>query len=60
MKLLPRYGDLDVAECGAMYLDEAATQLHCIMCLKDYKVKRGKCRTPDCKGTVIETMLTIT
>jgi hypothetical protein len=48
-----RLADLDVAECGTAYLDGTGMQLHCIMCLKDYKVKRGKCRQPDCKGTVI-------
>jgi hypothetical protein len=48
-----KFADLDVSGCGTTFLDETGTHLHCIMCLKDYKVKRGKCRQHDCRGTVI-------
>ena len=48
-----RYANLDTSECKTAFLDKTGTQLHCIMCLTDYKVKRGGCNQPDCKGTVI-------
>ena len=44
---------LGLKECATAFLDESGTYVHCLMCLKDYKVARGKCNDSDCKGTVI-------
>jgi hypothetical protein len=48
-----RAGGPDLHECKTAFLHKSGTFVHCVMCGKDYKVSRNKCRKPDCKGSVI-------
>lgn len=47
-----RFHEVDLSQSKTAFLKDNST-LHCLMCGKDYEVKRQDCIMEDCKGNVI-------